>query len=249
MTVKKLLSIFVCVITAFSLCVISSSANELENVASEGSYTVIGIYTDAEGKTWYPDETGDCLINGVYAQTAGYDQTDFVGLNITAEDAKAQDGVTSVALDLGEIYPIVKAAVSCSNLGNSGIEAPAAVTVTVSADGKTWSEPINAEYEFELIAGEVVKAIATVNAEVRYITFSFQHASNWVFIDEIEAYAGNINAVEEDKNESSEDNSATVTSPEKKAEINSDVIYISAAAISVVILIVVIIFTTLKKKK
>ncbi len=244
---KKALSVLVSVLTVLSLCVIPVHAAELENVAPAGSYEVIGIYTDGEGKTSYPDETGDCLINGVYAQTASYDQVDFVGLNATSEGAKAQDGVTSVKLDLGQVYPIVKSAVSCSNLCSAGISAPEMITVSVSADGENWSEPIVAEYEFELIEGEVVKSIAKINAEVRYITFNFYHATNWVFIDEVEAYAGDITANDEENSENASEDSSNVQTPEKKAEINSDVIYISSAVISVVILIVVIVFTRKKK--
>lgn len=231
-----------------SLCAFPSYAAETENVALNATYTINGIYTDGDGVSHYIDEDGKSLNNGVFAQTAGYDQTEFIGLNATSEWAKANDGTTSVVFDLGQAYPIVNTAVSCSNLGSAGISAPESVLVTYSTDGENWSEPVYSEYEFDLVQGEVIKSIAKLNAEARYITFTFYHANNWVFVDEIEVYAGDINAKEENNSENSSENSSTVNTPEKKAEINSDIIYISAAAISVVILIVVVVFSVKKKK-
>ena len=230
-----------------SLCAFPAYAAEAENVALNATYTINGIYTDGDGVSHYIDEDGKSLTNGVFAQTAGYDQTEFVGLNATSEWAKANGGTTSIVFDLGQSYPIVNTAVSCSNLGSAGITAPESILVTYTADGENWSEPVYSEYEFDLVQGEVIKSIAKLNAEARYITFTFYHANNWVFVDEIEV-AGAIKAVEDDQNESAEGNSSTSAAPEKKTEINSDVIYISAAAISVVILIVVIAFTAKKKK-
>lgn len=244
---KKSVLLLIGTLLITSLCAFPAYAAETENVAHNATYTVNGIHIDDEGISYYIDEDGKSLTNGVFAQTAGYDQTEFVGLNATSEWAKANDGTTSIAFDLGEIYPIVTTAVSCSNLCSAGISAPEAVIVTYSTDGENWSEQVYSEYEFDLIEGEVIKSIAKLNAEARYITFTFRHANNWVFVDEIEVYAGDINAVEEDKNESAEDNSSAVTAPEKKTEINTDVIYISAAVISVIILIVVVVFTRKKK--
>lgn len=247
---KKSLIILLSLVIAFSLCTVTSAASETENVALNASYTVNGIYTDENGTDYYPDEEGNALTNGVYAQTAGYDQLEFIGLNTTSAWAKENDGQTSVVLDLGESYPITTAAVSCSNLGSAGISAPAAVVITTSADGENWSDPVYAEYEFELMPGEVVKAIAKINAEVRYITFTFQHANNWVFIDEIEAYAGDINADTAGEASVQTENSENggTSAPAAKTEMNSDVIYITIAAVSVLVLVIVIIYTARKKK-
>ncbi len=245
---KKSILFLIGALLMTSLCAFPSYAAETENVALNATYTINGIYTDGDGVSHYIDEDGKSLTNGLFAQTAGYDQAEFVGLNTTSEWAKANDGTTSIVFDLGQSYPIVNTAVSCSNLGSAGISAPESVLVTYSADGENWSEPVYSEYEFDLVQGEVIKSIAKLNAEARYITFTFHHANNWVFVDEVEVYAGDIKAVEDDQNESGEGNSSTSAAPEKKTEINSDVIYISAAAISVVILVVVVAFTAKKKK-
>lgn len=143
---KKLLTL-VLTLLLVSLFTVYACA-ETENVAIGASYEVLGILTDGEGKTHYPDETGDSLTNNVFAQSASYSDIEFVGLNITSEGTSANNGVSEIALDLGEVYPIVNAAVSCSNLNSAGISLPGMVTVVYSVDGENWSEPVSAEYVF-----------------------------------------------------------------------------------------------------
>lgn len=262
---KKILSALLCAVLIMSLSVVYVSA-ETENVsAGLTSYTINGLLTDADGKLWYPDENGNSLTNNVFAQSAGYGDMEFIGLNSTSEFGKSNGGITTIVLDLGETYPIVTATVSCSNFGEAGINLPKAVTVTVSNDGENWSEPIAAEYEVdEPVVGEVIKAIAKVNTEARYITYHFEHASNWVFIDEIQAFAGDISgenttdpeeskeqteSEEESKNNTAEKSDPAENSTDNNTDNkggNTDWIYIVCAVAAVAAFIITVI---IKKKK
>lgn len=253
---KKLIFAFVSLMLVF-LFALSASA-ETENVALGASYTVNGIYTDADGKTYYPDENGDSLTNGVFAQSADYSDIEFVALNATSQYTAANSKISTIVLDLGKIYSIVNATVSCSNLNSAGISLPNHVYVTVSADGESWSDPIGAEYEVDTpVDGEVIKAIAEINAEIRYITYHFEHKTNWIFVDEIEAFAGDISNTEqpeESKNESSGEQSVQTPQTSKPAEndpepveSDTDWIYLTGAAVSIAALIAAIIYRTKKK--
>ncbi len=248
---KKLLSVSIALLLV-SLFALSVSA-ETENVALGASYTVNGIYTDADGKTYYPDENGDSLTNGVFAQSADYSDIEFVALNVTSEYTAANNKISTVVLDLGEVYSIVNATVSCSNLNSAGISLPNHVYVTVSADGENWSDPIGAEYEVDTpVDGEVIKAIAEVNAEIRYITYHFEHKTNWIFVDEIQAFAGDISNTEkpdesekaEAGNEASQPQSTEKPAP---ADVDTDWIYIAGVAVSIAALIAAIIYRVKKK--
>lgn len=254
---KKLLTL-VLTLLLVSLFTVYASA-ETENVAIGASYEVLGILTDGEGKTHYPDETGDSLTNNVFAQSASYSDIEFVGLNITSEGTSANNGVSEIALDLGEVYPIVNAAVSCSNLNSAGISLPGMVTVVYSVDGENWSEPVSAEYEVEQPAdGEVVKAVADLYAEARYITFRLSHNTNWIFVDEVQAFSGDISKPEkpeESKNENT-DGEQSAQTPEVSeplgnapdtAQTSTDWIYITGVAVSIAALIAAIIYRTKKK--
>ena len=254
---KKLLTL-VLTLLLVSLFTVYACA-ETENVAIGASYEVLGILTDGEGKTHYPDETGDSLTNNVFAQSASYSDIEFVGLNITSEGTSANNGVSEIALDLGEVYPIVNAAVSCSNLNSAGISLPGMVTVVYSVDGENWSEPVSAEYEVEQPAdGEVVKAVADLYAEARYITFRLSHNTNWIFVDEVQAFSGDISKPEKPE-ESKNDNAGgeqSAQTPEASqplgnapdtAQTSTDWIYITGVAVSIAALIAAIIYRTKKK--
>ncbi len=254
---KKILSIVLTLLLVSIFSVYASA--ETENVALGASYTVNGIYTDGEGKVYYPDENGDSLTNNVFAQSADYSDIEFVGLNITSEYTAANNKISTVELDLGEVFPVTEAVASCSNLNSAGISLPKSVYVTVSADGETWSDPIYAEYEVEQpVDGEVIKAIAAVNAEIRYITYHFEHNTNWIFIDELQAFSGDISnpeKPEESKNENA-DGEQSAQSPEASeplgdapdnAQMNTDWIYITGVAVSIAALIAAIIYRTKKK--
>lgn len=249
---RKTLAILLCVITVISFCSVSTFAAEEENVAlGNTNYTINGLYSDDSG-TYYPDETGDSLTNGVFAVSASYTDAEFVGLNITSEYAIEHDGATSISIDLGEVFPITSAVLSCSNLGNAGILLPSGVVVTVSADGETWSDPFYAECETDsVVSGEVYKLAAKINQEARYVTYTVFHASNWVFVDELMVYAGDI-STEESKEESAENETEesqqqpTVSVPEEaendKEPADITWVYVTVAAVSVLILVAVIIF-------
>ncbi len=254
---KKLLTL-VLPLLLVSLFTVYASA-ETENVALGASYEVIGILTDSEGTTHYPDENGNALTNNVFAQSASYSDIEFIGLNITSEGTSANDGVSEIALDLGKVYPIVNATVSCSNLNSAGISLPGMVTVIYSVDGENWSEPVSAEYEVEQPAdGEVVKAIADLYAEARYITFRLTHNTNWIFVDEVQAFSGDISNPEnpeESKNENAGGEQSTQT-PEVSqplsdapdtAQMSTDWIYITGVAVSIAALIAAIIYRIKKK--
>lgn len=251
---KKLCALVLTLILISAFSVYASA--EAENVAIGASYTVNGIYTDGDGKTYYPDENGDSLTNNVFAQSASYSDTEFVGLNVTSEFTGGNGGVSTVELDLGKVFPITEAVASCSNLNSAGISLPGDVYVTVSADGESWSEPIYGEFEVDQpVDGEVIKSIVQINAEVRYITFNFVHNTNWIFIDELQAFAGDIDDTE--KTEGSEDGGEqSVQTPQtsKPATDNSDIaqpdtdwIYLTGAAVSIAALIAAIIYRTKKK--
>ena len=255
---KKLLSV-VLTLLLVSLFTVYASA-ETENVAIGASYEVLGILTDGEGKVHYPDENGDSLTNNVFAQSASYSELEFVGLNITSQETSANNGISEIRLDLGKAHPIVNAAVSCSNLNSAGITLPAMITVTYSVDGQNWSEPVTAEYEVDTPAdGEVVMAVASIYAEARYITFQLTHATNWIFIDEVQAFAGDISNPEkpEESNDANTENGGQSTSaPEASqplgnapdtTQLSTDWIYIVGVAVSIAALIAAIIYRTKKK--
>lgn len=254
---KKLLSL-VLTLLLVSLFTVYASA-ETENVAVGASYEVVGILTDGEGTTHYPDENGDSLTNNVFAQSASYSDIEFIGLNITSEGTSANNGVSEIALDLGEVYPIVNAAVSCSNLNSAGITLPGMVNVIYSVDGENWSEPVLAEYEVDQPAdGEVVRAVADIYAEARYITFQLSHNTNWIFVDEVLAFSGDISnpeKPEESKNENAGSEQSTqppeasqpLDNAPDNAPMSTDWIYITGVAVSIAALIAAIIYRTKKK--
>ncbi len=246
---KKLLSI-VLILLLVSLLTVYASA-ETENVAVGASYEVIGILTDSEGTTHYPDENGNSLTNNVFAQSASYSDVEFIGLNITSEGTSANNGVSEIALDLGKVYPIVNAAVSCSNLNSAGISLPGMVTVIYSVDGESWSDPVDAPYEVEQPAdGEVVIASAQLCAEARYIKFQLTHNTNWIFVDEVMAFAGDITNPDNSEGENQSSAAPEASEPLANAPVtpvNTDWIYISGVAVSIAALIAAIIYRAKKK--
>lgn len=255
---KKLLSVILTLLLV-SLFTVYASA-ETENVAIGASYEVLGILTDGEGKVHYPDENGDSLTNNVFAQSASYSELEFVGLNITSQETSANNGISEIRLDLGKVYTIVNAAVSCSNLNSAGISLPGVVNVIYSVDGESWSEPVLAEYEVEQPAdGEVVRAVADLYAEARYITFQLAHNTNWIFVDEVQAFAGDISNPEkpEESNDANTENgeqstqipeaSQPLSNAPDNAQISTDWIYIVGVAVSIAALIAAIIYRTKKK--
>jgi hypothetical protein len=269
---KKAFIVLTAVILTLSLVSTYALASETELVSEGKSYVVNGIYTDDSGIASYPDENGDSLTNGIFADSASYGDPEFVGLNATSAYGKENNTITDVTVDLESVYPVTTVNVSCSNLGSAGIAMPYAVSVSVSEDGENWSDSIYAEYEVdEPVAGEVIKAIATINANARYVKYSFEHDTNWVFIDEVQVFAGEFESTDTESDTETENSAeADASLPENssteqsKAEAESNVsvnnsssdtnnsgkdntwIYITCAVASVAVFFVV--FFTVKKK-
>lgn len=216
---KKAFIVLTAVILTLSLVSTYAFASETELVSEGKTYVVNGIYTDDSGKASYPDENGDSLTNGIFADSAAYGDPEFVGLNATSAYGKENNNITDVTVDLESVYPVTTVNVSCSNLGSAGIAMPYAVSVSVSEDGENWSDSIYAEYEVdEPVAGEVIKAIATINANARFVKYSFEHDTNWVFIDEVQVFAGEFESGDTEPENSAE---ADASLPENSAEADA----------------------------
>ena len=216
---KKAFIVLTAVILTLSLASTYAFASETELVSEGKTYVVNGIYTDDSGKASYPDENGDSLTNGIFADSAAYGDPEFVGLNATSAYGKENNNITDVTVDLESVYPVTTVNVSCSNLGSAGIAMPYAVSVSVSEDGENWSDSVYAEYEVdEPVAGEVIKAIATINANARYVKYSFEHDTNWVFIDEVQVFAGEFESGDTETENSAE---ADASLPENSAEADA----------------------------
>lgn len=220
---KKAFIVLTAVILTLSLVSTYALASETELVSEGKSYVVNGIYTDDSGTASYPDENGDSLTNGIFADSASYGDPEFVGLNATSAYGKENNTITDVTVDLESVYPVTTVNVSCSNLGSAGIAMPYAVSVSVSEDGENWSDSIYAEYEVdEPVAGEVIKAIATINANARYVKYSFEHDTNWVFIDEVQVFAGEFESTDTESDTETENSAeADVSLPENSAETDA----------------------------
>ena len=221
---KKAFIVLTAVILTLSLVSTYALASETELVSEGKSYVVNGIYTDDSGTASYPDENGDSLTNGIFADSASYGDPEFVGLNATSAYGKENNNITDVTVDLESVYPVTTVNVSCSNLGSAGIAMPYAVSVSVSEDGENWSDSIYAEYEVdEPVAGEVIKAIATINANARYVKYSFEHDTNWVFIDEVQVFAGEFESTDTESSDTETENSAEADAslPENSAEADA----------------------------
>ena len=225
---KKAFLVLTAVILTLSLVSTYAFASETELVSEGKTYVVNGIYTDDSGKASYPDENGDSLTNGIFADSASYGDPEFVGLNATSAYGKENNNITDVTVDLESVYPVTTVNVSCSNLGSAGIAMPYAVSVSVSEDGENWSDSVYAEYEVdEPVAGEVIKAIATINANARYVKYSFEHDTNWIFIDEVQVFAGEFESGDTETDNSAE---ADASQPENSAEADASLPENSAEA-------------------
>ena len=142
-------------------------------------YTVSGTIGEN-----YQDTYGSELTDGSYAISATYFDTEYVGFQRDNSDA-------AITVDLGSTRDGINGfEFSFLSTNSAGIMPPASVSVSVSADGKSWTSLGNMKLNTSPIMA-ADKATLDLNAAVaaRYVKFSFTHRASWVFVDEVSVYA------------------------------------------------------------
>ncbi len=157
-----------------------------DNVASGKTYELNGLHDTIRSY----DDDGNQLTDGVFAVEAKYSDPAYVGLSSNSAYYTENNNV-NVVVDLGESKDIYSVLISVSHENGNGIKAPSKITVSVSDDKTTWSDPIELAYTEELVTGLLAKATADVNSSGRYVKYTLEPAAeggSWMFIDEVEVY-------------------------------------------------------------
>ncbi len=169
-----------------------------ENIAPNATYTKSLLYRqggrevnwayDENAPEAYPDEEDASMTDGVFATSAEYSDTAWMGFHYGCPDYSA-NGYSYINFDLGAATAItgVKAYVGTDVLQN-GIAAPASVELYISEDGENWNlvniaTPLNAGNDFGTECVEIAAATSTQYIQLRFI------GNSWLFVSEVEIYA------------------------------------------------------------
>ncbi len=267
---KKLIAILITAVMVVSLCTVFASAEE-ENIAVGKSYVTKGIMYQEETE-WgvYPDTDGKKLTDGTYAESVAYSDAAWVGFNGNCREYN-EANLAYIIVDLGEATAISKVLVSVNNVCESGIGAPAGFTYYVSEDNSSWSKLGEGTYS-STDEGIIVTNSIEMTVSARYVKAEFTVGGGgaWMFIDEIEIYAGNADDIvdppsedpaESETPEESETPADSETPSESVAESSAEDTSASAdnagfptwaivviAAVAVAVIVAVALALTRKKK-
>lgn len=106
---------------------------------------------------------------------------------IVGNDKNTVDGVGSVIIDLGEETDLSAVRVHICNGETAGISAPAKITVSVSSDNSSFSEPVQIPVNRD--TNGVYWTGSDVSGKARYIKIDLTLSATFVFLDEIEVYS------------------------------------------------------------
>ncbi|HBL85115.1 MAG: hypothetical protein A2Y17_02155 [Clostridiales bacterium GWF2_38_85] len=162
----------------------------IANLAAGKSYTLKGLYADANDAIPYPDESGKDLTDGLKAEEAAYSNAAFVGLNFNAADMLPDEcQISEVVVDLGAKETLTSFAVQTLTDSGVGITAPSNIKVSVSDNGTDWTEVGDLAYDnADTSATALYMAELDAATEGQYVKFEFTHVSSWVFVSEVEVY-------------------------------------------------------------
>ena len=146
-----------------------------KNVAGGGSYSTTPPTSSAK----YAD-TGGRLTDGVYTRPGeGWGKS--VGW---------AEGSPEVTMDLLQPTPVGIVRVHCVGGGPGGVYFPSAVTVTTSADGETWSAPVQSDAPPAEPGGRGQTTFLTVRlpgTAARYVRIRAERRG-WAMLDEVEVF-------------------------------------------------------------
>lgn len=131
----------------------------------------------------YPDESGGQLTDGIVASENVYWDTKWVGVWI--------DQPWIVTIDLGASMPITQLR-SHHLAGTAGIWWPTSISVSVSENGATWSEPVELVIDEERPDAAVSDwfVVGDLNVQGRWVMITYGPPSGGgnMFVSEIEVY-------------------------------------------------------------
>lgn len=294
---KKIAVLLMVLAFVVSVCMVVPSAAST-NVAAGKTYTYTGQYKD-NGVYKYPDnDTKTKLTDGEVADVSvlGFSSTLWIGMNWLGDGANNGGAVVGgpaptsasnkIVIDLGEVTSdLTKFSINTEEVGGAGIKIPKSVKVSISDTNGNFknlgtakknlveakpganatTDKDNGIYEFSLILSEATSG--------RYVCFTIDHSTAWVFISEAQVIKGDPGSdpTEESSeatvsNESSQtssaavsDTSSTATSSTTNSTVsgnesesqnpdNNTTLYIVIGVVAVVV-IGAVLFFSLKKKK
>ena len=172
-------------------------------LVSQGvNYTVSGAghgFTDTEGQ--WPAKYDANLTDGQTADEVDFGlESHWFGLYYKADDEEnahstSPNGIGTITLDLGEVKNnVCKFRVHIGNDIAAGISSPKSVKVSTSADGTTYTEPVeftDIQEAVEGVQGKFWIELTVDPADAQFVKFDFEHGKGvFIFLDEIEVYAG-----------------------------------------------------------
>ena len=213
---KKTLAMLLALAMVSALCGMLFVSAEDANLAS--GKEVANAEINGNNATYYAD-----LTDGVLAEEVKFDGTVawfgyYYNPSLSNEEnqdagSNSVDGVASPTIDLGAAYDLSSVRVHAFVGSNSGILAPSAVSVEVSADGETYTKAAEVTVEGSDEAQKIEWIALDVDAEARYVRINLTHTSTWLFLDEIEVYGAE--AAGDDEPDSSEEAPSEDTSSEE----------------------------------
>ena len=127
----------------------NSYHSRYQNIAKNASYEVhdwfrmggaeVGWLYDENADISYPDESGTSLIDGVFASSNDFRDEAWIGLNQSHPNTIGTVKAPYIDFRLNEVSDVGTIRVSVSNLNDSGILAPAAISAQVSEDGANYT--------------------------------------------------------------------------------------------------------------
>lgn len=158
---------------------------EGENIALGKEYTLSGLLGSGY------DKYTASLTDGNAATVLSYDDKWFSFFNnsaLTPEELNTVDGIGYAIIDLTEKTDITGVRAHICNGGTAGINAPYSATVSVSDDGKEFTDV--AELEIASDASAIYWTGAELSdVSARYVKFTFKPNGLFVFINELEVYS------------------------------------------------------------
>ncbi len=228
---KKIALLVIAVFVILSVSVLFVSAAE-ENIALGKSYTYTGLAMDGDNKL-YPDATPGRLTDGVLPgeNDISYSSKVWIGLNQGGEGTTNVDGnpMNVVVLDLEEVKEDITKVVLFAQECGAGISKPIKVEVFKSDDNKKFSRVGSTKEAKTIASADESKPTHgiytyTINKSfnARYVKLEIHHTSAWVFVSEVEVYAGG--EVVEDSDDESDDPEESDDQEESDEPTESDVV-------------------------
>lgn len=198
----------------------NSYQSRYQNIAKNASYEVhdwyrmggaeVGWSYDENAVISYPDESGTSLIDGFFASSNDFRDEAWIGLSQSHPNTIGTVKAPYIDFRLNEVSDVGTIRVSVSNLNDSGISAPAAISAQISEDGEnytgfwlgtyysknSWQSCIyeiqlNERTQFIRLNFHTPMAASTASeTDSTYwlAAFADGRTDTWAFIDEVEIY-------------------------------------------------------------